>query len=184
MRSCCPFLRALRSIASCSGRVYDGCCRPKAHPSAGARAWPLEWRGRGHARSDIRPAGANNLGSGTVPSEAGFRHPSAEQEKMLLILIPVAWLALVTLLVALCRMAAWGDRAALGRTSLPANDPGRAIVAGQRAWTDLDELVYGQRIPRRSVGAPASVVAQQPSASAQRLGTAFTQRLQLGIAHR
>ena len=95
---------------------------------------------------------------------------------MLLILIPVAWIALVILLVALCRMAAWADSEPLERTSSPANEAGSTIGDGLRVWSDLDELVYGQRIPRRSVGAPASVVAQQPLASAQRRGIAFHAR--------
>ena len=95
---------------------------------------------------------------------------------MLLILIPVAWLALVTLLVALCRMAAWGDRAASERTSFPANEAGRTIGAGLRVWSDLDELVYGQRIPRRGADAPAGAVAREPLAPAQRRGIAFYAR--------
>jgi hypothetical protein len=91
---------------------------------------------------------------------------------MLLILIPVAWLALVILLVALCRMAAWGDRQALERTSSPANEAGSTIGDGLRVWSDLDELVYGQRIPPGGVGAPAGAEARQPVAPGQRRGIA------------
>ncbi|TML00117.1 MAG: hypothetical protein E6G34_01060 [Actinobacteria bacterium] len=95
---------------------------------------------------------------------------------MLLILIPVAWLALVTLLVALCRMAAWGDRADLGRTRVPVNDPGHTVGAGLRVWSDLDELVYGQRIPHRSAEVPAGAVAREPLVSKQRRRIAFHAR--------
>ena len=95
---------------------------------------------------------------------------------MLLILIPVAWLALVTLLVALCRMAAWGDRADLGRTRVPVNDPGHTVGAGLRVWSDLDELVYGQRIPPDGVGALAGAEARAPLVPAQRRGIASPTR--------
>jgi hypothetical protein len=91
---------------------------------------------------------------------------------MLLILIPVAWLALVILLVALCRMAAWGDREPVERTSSPANEAPSTIGDGLRVWSDLDELEYGQRIPPGGGGAPAGAEAREPLVPAQRRGIA------------
>ena len=95
---------------------------------------------------------------------------------MLLILIPMAWLALVILLVALCRMAAWGDGEALESTSFPANDAGSTIGDGLRVWSDLDELVYGQRIPPDGVGALAGAEARATLVPAQRRGIASPTR--------
>ena len=95
---------------------------------------------------------------------------------MLLILIPVAWLALVILLVALCRMAAWGDSEAFERTSSPVNEAGSTIGGGVRVWSDLEELVYGQRIPPDGVGAPEGAEERQPLEPARRRGVASQAR--------
>jgi hypothetical protein len=95
---------------------------------------------------------------------------------MLLILIPVAWLALVILLVALCRMAAWGDRQALERTSSAADEGWSTIGDGVRVWSDLEELVYGQRIPPDGVGAPEGAESRQPLEPARRRGVASQAR--------
>jgi len=95
---------------------------------------------------------------------------------MLLILIPVAWLALVILLVALCRAAASADREALEHASSPAKEAGSTIGDGVRVWSDLDELVHGQRIPPSGDRAPAGAEARQPLVPAQRRGIASQAR--------
>jgi len=95
---------------------------------------------------------------------------------MLLILIPVAWIAIVTFTVALCRMAARGDREVFERMGSPGTEAGSATGDGLPVWSDLDELVYGQRIPQNGVRAPAGVKAQEPLLPAHRRRIAFPAR--------
>jgi hypothetical protein len=55
---------------------------------------------------------------------------------MLFILIPIAWLAIVTLVVAICRMAARGDAIQLGVTDRRPRVVGDGLVI----WEDPREL--------------------------------------------
>jgi len=95
---------------------------------------------------------------------------------MLFILIPVAWIAIVSFTVVLCRMAARGDREAFERMGSPATEAGSATGDELPVWSDLDELVYGQRIPQNGVRAPAGVKAQEPLLPAHRRRIAFPAR--------
>jgi hypothetical protein len=60
---------------------------------------------------------------------------------MLLVLIPIAWLACIGLLLALCRMAARGD-------AQPARSPdqlARSLGDGLTVWEDPPEVVLQDR---------------------------------------
>jgi hypothetical protein len=95
---------------------------------------------------------------------------------MLLILIPVAWIAIVTFTVALCRMAARGDREAFERIGSAATEAGGTSGDELPVWSDLDELVYGQRIPQSGVRAPARAEAREPRLPAHRRRIVFPAR--------
>jgi hypothetical protein len=65
---------------------------------------------------------------------------------MLLILIPIAWLTVITVFVAVCRMAARGDVPPAGvREHSP-----RTPVDGLTLWDDPSELDLQDMRPRKS----------------------------------
>jgi hypothetical protein len=159
-------------IASCNVVLASLTTTPLDVP----RQYPGFGIGTRGGRSHIRPAAANNLGLDMIPSEGGSTHPPVRQEKMLLILIPVAWIAIVTFTVALCRMAARGDGQAFERAGSPAAEAGSPTGDGLPAWSDLDELVYGQRIPPNGVRGRAGAQAREPLVPAQKRRIAFPAR--------
>ena len=113
-----------------------------------------------------------------TPAIAGYPRRRGALRKAIARKSTIAFLMTLPLilLVALCRMAAWGDGEALESTSFPANDAGSTIGDGLRVWSDLDELVYGQRIPPDGVGALAGAEARATLVPAQRRGIASPTR--------
>jgi hypothetical protein len=73
-----------------------------------------------------------------------------KQLAMLLILIPIAWLAVVTVFVAVCQASASGEAAAA-----PGEEPGYRIREGLVVW-DRDAAIALRYARGRSKSAPAS----------------------------
>jgi hypothetical protein len=73
-----------------------------------------------------------------------------KQLAMLLILIPIAWLAVVTMFVAVCQASASGEAAVA-----PSEEPGYRIREGLVVW-DRDAAIALRYARARATRAPAS----------------------------